>query len=592
MIPLVRSKTTGGTGAYHIGTKTQVDIGDFDEWCLAGLSVQGRWNAVADSNGTIRLLRDPALAEEAYRICVKPKDILIHASTETGVIRAFATLLQMEADGNIPCVEISDSPRLSYRGLLLDCSRHFIPVDTIKKIIDCMMLLKMNTLHLHLSDDHGWRIKLDAFPALCREHDQFYTKEQLQDLVKYAHDRAVEIIPEIDIPGHASAFLSRYPEYSCTGEPVETATEGGIYDHILCAGKDEVFAAIEKILEEVTALFPSRYFHIGGDEVPKEQWERCPCCKQRMVDEQIETLEGLQGYFTKRVSSILAACGKTAIAWNDTLLADGKSAAGIIQYWSPDVSDTAMLRYIEQGGKFIFSNCYKCYLNFDSSLLPLKKVYETVQQIGEKPCSDYSGYVGAECALWTENISSEEDLEHALFPRILAFAENCWLGSGEYKDFTARAEVLCTCLRERGVTATEREMWDPEDERRLAGVKKYMNTLLISRQKREGIASAVKTVNRSQIKNFASEFLKPSDIPAIMKMLGGENPDQPKAETSDVKELCAYEKKHLDFMRKIAPECMVLLKSQKPFLIERGESVALYGGGARKTQKGGTGSGD
>lgn len=281
---------------------------------------------------------------------------------------------------------------------------------------------------------------------------------------------------------------------------------------------------------------------------------------------------------------MLAARGKTAIAWNDTLLADGKSAAGIIQYWSPDVSDAAMLRYIEQGGKFIFSNCYKCYLNFDTCLLPLKKVYETDQQIGEKPCSGYPGYVGAECALWTENISSEEELERALFPRILAFAENCWMGSSDdYENFTARAEALCTRLKKEGVTATEREMWDPEEGRRLAGVKRYMNEILISRQKKEGTASAVKAVNRLQIKNFAAEFLKPTDIPAIMKMLGGENSAQLQSETSDTKEQCAYEKKHLDLMTSIASECMVLLKNQKPFLIEKGESVALYGGGARKT---------
>lgn len=234
MIPQTRSKITGGTSTYHTGTKMQVDVGDFEEWCLAGFFLWSRWNVSVGRNGTIKLQRDPKLAEEGYRIYVKPEEILISASTEAGVIRAFATLLQLEDGGTIPCGEISDSPRLSYRGLLLDSSRHFIPVDTIKRIIDCMMLLKMNTLHLHLSDDHGWRIKLDAFSVLCGERDLFYTKGQLIDLVKYAHDRAIEIIPEIDVPGHASAFLSRYPEYSCTGEPVEAATEGG-YMTIFCA---------------------------------------------------------------------------------------------------------------------------------------------------------------------------------------------------------------------------------------------------------------------------------------------------------------------------------------------------------------------
>ncbi|MDR0910858.1 MAG: family 20 glycosylhydrolase, partial [Spirochaetaceae bacterium] len=210
---------------------------------------------------------------------------------------------------------------ITHRGFHLDCARHFYAVDEVKKIINEAAIAGANVFHWHLTDDQGWRIESKQFPKLQAINPEYYTQNDLKAVVDFADTKGVEVIPEIELPGHTRSLLVAYPEFSCTGESVELATKGGIYDVILCPGKDSMFAFLEELLNEVCALFPGLRFHIGGDEAPKNKWHDCPDCRKRMEQEGLQDYEDLQGYFTNRVNAIIKKNGKKAICWNDSLVA-------------------------------------------------------------------------------------------------------------------------------------------------------------------------------------------------------------------------------------------------------------------------------
>ena len=363
--------------------------------------------------------------------------------------------------------------KYSYRSLHLDCARHFFSVETVKKVIEGISYGNMNVLHWHLSDDHGWRIESKKFPKLHESSGQYYTQDQIREIVEYARERGIDVIPEIDMPGHNLALLSAFPEYSCKGEPVTPAKARGVYKTILCAGKENVYSFIEELLEEIIPLFDSQYFHIGGDEAPKEEWKECPHCKAKMKELGLTSYEDLQGYFTARVCEILKKHAKTPICWNDALLACNLPEGIIVQYWTIDYAKE-MRDYVAKGGKWIYSDMFELYLDYPHSMIPLKKVYEFephFYKYGIPKCKNDmieaqdtpSGLLGFEACTWTEHIDNEKDLCEHIFPRVYALAErvNGQLHT-DYENFKERVREKTRLLDRAGIPYTKEEWWDPK----------------------------------------------------------------------------------------------------------------------------------
>ena len=304
---------------------------------LTGLSIESTYNNSAASKIIFSL--DSLMkngGEESYELTVSANIIKVTAPAEEGLFRGMQTIFQLippedKADKNktsigIACCNISDSPAFTWRGLNLDCARHFMSKDFIKRYIDILAYFKFNKLHWHLTDDQGWRIEIKKYPLLTKvgawrkESDGsiyggFYSQEDIKEIVAYAKSRFITIVPEIEMPGHCLASLASYPQNSCTGGPFEVGTAWGVINDVYCAGNDSTFVFLENILDEVTALFPGNYVHIGGDEVPKFRWKECPKCQARIKTEHLKNEDELQSYFIKRISNYLYSKGKNVIGW-------------------------------------------------------------------------------------------------------------------------------------------------------------------------------------------------------------------------------------------------------------------------------------
>jgi len=436
---------------------------------------------------------------EAYELNVNKDKIVINASYEKGIFYGIQTLIQLiypntqksnqDEIGKIKFtgVEIQDAPRFQWRGFMLDESRHFFGKETVKKILDIMASLKLNTFHWHLTDDQGWRIEIKKYPKLTevgsrrkgtnlsthrvyinssenKENDGipvmgFYTQEEIKEIVDYATQRYISIVPEIDLPGHTMALLASYPELGCTGGPFEVGTQFGIYRDVLCVGKELVFECIEGILSEVIDLFPSVYIHIGGDEAPRTRWKKCPDCQSRMVEEKIENVDGLQSYFTNRISEFLIAHGKKVVSWNETI--DKHLNKGVYcQYWNGKREE--ILNELKKGRKVIISEMKYNYFNYPYKLNSLKNTYRFDPIPEELSEHFYENIMGIEACIWTELIKDEERLEWQLFPRLFATAEIGWTQkiNKNYEDFEQRLVLLLKDLDKRGITYASKEEYE------------------------------------------------------------------------------------------------------------------------------------
>lgn len=337
MIPSIHGKEKREAGMFDLPECLNVQIEGLEAYCVEAFAERAGRNyqiskTTASDNGeqkektqdagrekpVICIRKKESMPEEAYELTVSETGIQIAAATERGTIWALTTVYQNLKDNQIPYMDVSDSPKCAYRGISLDCARHFFDVDAVKKIIDALSIAKMNVLHWHLADDQGFRIESRKFPKLMEVSGDYYTQEEIREVVQYAKLRGVEIVPEIDVPGHVSAILAAYPQYSCSGRQVKVAKCGGIYPVILCAGKEDVYIFLEELFEEVFPLFESDRFHIGGDEAPKVEWKKCPHCNAVMKAKGYTDYEHLQGYFARRISEILKKHGKTPICWNET----------------------------------------------------------------------------------------------------------------------------------------------------------------------------------------------------------------------------------------------------------------------------------
>ena len=419
---------------------------------------------------------DSSLKSEAYQLAVTPEQIQIKASDIKGFFYALQTirlLLPSAVEGNrqveniqwsIPAVTIQDEPRFGYRALMLDAARFFIPKENVLRIIDCMGMLKINTLHFHLTDDNGWRLEIKKYPRLTevgawrvnrmdvpfyfRRNAEpgeptpiggFYTQEDIKEMVSYAADRQIEIIPEIDMPAHSNAALAAYPQLACpvvdTYIGVIPGLGGSNSGVIYCAGKDTVFTFLQDVLDEVMAIFPSRYIHLGGDEAQKGYWKKCPLCQERIKKEHLANEEDLQGYFMKRISDYVRSKGREVIGWDELTNSSFLPEGVIIQGWRG--FGAAALKAAEKGHQFIMTPARIMYLiryqgpqwfepqtYFGNNTLKDVYDYEPVQKDWTPQAA--SLLMGVQACMWTEFCNSPADVDYLLFPRLSALAEVAW----------------------------------------------------------------------------------------------------------------------------------------------------------------------
>jgi hexosaminidase len=443
------------------------------------------------SHGDIRLIIDTAgtWRPEEYRLNVSKRMVELRAESPEGLFRGIQTLRQLfppmiESDTTIndvawvlPCVSITDYPRFSWRGMHLDVSRHFFDVDFIKRYIDILAMHKLNIFHWHLVDDQGWRIEIKKYPLLTevgawrvdREdkpwdsrpaqkpgekatYGGYYTQEEIKDIVAYAAERYITVVPEIEMPAHVGSALAAYPEYSCTGGPF-TVPPGGVWPitDIYCAGKDETFAFLEDILTEIMELFPSPYIHIGGDEADKTEWRKCPRCQARIRKEGLKDEEELQSYFVKRIERFLSSKGRKLIGW-DEILQGGLAPEATVMSWQGFEGGTAAAR---SGHDAVMTPSSYCYFNVYQGdpatepvsfrgLLTLKKVYSFEPVPPALTPEEASHIIGAQGCLWTEFVTDGERAEHMILPRLTALSEVMWTPAGErnWEDFSLRLRTM------------------------------------------------------------------------------------------------------------------------------------------------------
>ena len=516
LIPAPRGSVHMQVGSVKLPETVSVSLGDFAPWCLEAFAARLDGHVETAENGFITL-KKADIAKEGYKLTVTKDGITVEAADESGAVWALTTVTELTAEGEaLPIVTIEDAPHYGHRGLSLDCSRHFFTADEVKKVIDQMTRVKLNVLHWHLVDDQGWRIECKTLPLLHETTGTYYTQEEIRSVIEYARVRGMEIIPEIDMPGHTRSMIAAYPHLSCFGEKTELCQFGGIFEKILCPGKDETFEFIEKLLTEVCALFPDDRFHIGGDEAPKTEWKKCPHCKARMEALGLTDYEDLQGYFTKRVVAILKKHGKRAVCWNDVLESKDVDTGNIIQYWTAQ-HEAPVPAFIERGGKVIFSNMSALYFDYPHGINSLNKVYHYQPVVMGKSYADSPNMLGYEAALWSEQVETPEHLEELLFPRLYAVSEIAWNEAGDYADFEHRAEKKIEIAAKQGVNCMTKDGWNPEGEARVQSAATFIAHMMNPGGIGTPHTDAEREMVRPVIEKFAQIWFRPQDVPEMMK---------------------------------------------------------------------------
>ena len=435
---------------------------------------------------------------EGYTIVVDNSKVSITGGSAAGLFYGIQTLRKALPVGKyssveLPAATIVDYPRFGYRGMHLDIARHFQDIDFIKKYIDLLALHNINTFHWHLVDDQGWRVEIKKYPLLTTisttrketvigrnsgvwdgkpyGKGMFYTQEELREVVAYAAERHIDIIPEIDMPGHMVAVLAAYPELGCTGGPYDVWTIWGVSEDLLCAGNDQTIEFCKDILDEIVDIFPYEYIHIGGDECPKVRWEECPKCQARIESEHLHNTtakspeEALQGWFMRQMSDHLAQYGKTVIGW-DEILDGGLAPNATVMSWRGTEGGLAA---VKSGHNAIMTPGGYCYLDSYQDAphtqpmafgpyMPLEKVYSYNPREGLNREQAQLIY-GIQGNLWVEYIPTEEMVEYMIYPRILAIAEIGWSNPAErdYPAFRQRATKAVNKLRAKGYNAFDLE---------------------------------------------------------------------------------------------------------------------------------------
>jgi hexosaminidase len=478
-------------GSFNIDNQTQISVDNSQEMFKLGVFLANAIKTfsnlniaivpkslVKSSQNTIQIITDLTVQQnEGYKISITPNEIKIIAKNGVGIFYAIQTLTQLlpteHSNGfTISCLEIEDYPRFQWRGMHLDVCRHFFPVEFVKKYIDILAMYKMNTFHWHLTEDQGWRIEIKKYPKLTevgawrketagdgKKHGGFYTQEQIKEVVAYAKERYINVLPEIEMPGHAKAALASYPEYSCTGGPFDVETTFGVFDDIYCAGNEKTFKFLEDILDEVIPLFPYEYIHIGGDEAPKTRWEKCDKCQQRIKAEGLKDEHELQSYFIQRIEKYINSKGKKIIGW-DEILEGGLAPNASVMSWRGVEGGIAAAKMKHNAVMSPTDFCYFDYYQAKSGepkaiggFLNLEKVY-SYEPVPDSLSEEEAKYIiGVQANMWTEYIETPGHVEYMLLPRLCALSETAWSpkGSKNFEDFSKRILHNCEILSSKKI---------------------------------------------------------------------------------------------------------------------------------------------
>lgn len=495
----IKSGTFDAAGAdFHYPEAADEGTKNIIEAFASQLSLVSGKESVA-GNGTSRegfvFILDEGMPEEAYSLKIGRKAVETRASSLRGFNYAIQTIKQMlpaeifsdaEASGlewTLPCAVINDAPRFGYRGMHMDVSRHFFGMDMVKRYLDIMEVHKLNTLHWHITDDQGWRIEIKKYPKLTEigsvrketlvghlfESEVYdgtpygegcwFSQEQIREIIDYAAAKGIEIIPEIDLPGHMLAALAAYPHLGCTGGPYDVWGRWGVADEVLCAGNEETMVFLENVLAEVAELFPSEYVHIGGDECPKVYWEKCPKCQAKIRELGLKDTDGfqaehyLQSYVMKRMASFLEGKGKKVIGWDEILEGEVADNATVMS-WRGTAGGVKAAR---MGHDVIMTPNTFFYLDYYQSLdkeneplaiggyLPVEKCYSYEPMADGMTEEEVKRILGVQANLWTEYITSDDQLEYMLLPRLAALSEVQWChkDNKDWERFLDSADDFC-----------------------------------------------------------------------------------------------------------------------------------------------------
>ena len=447
--------TLNSKTSFAIGKNQRADLKKVAAYFQSKILYSTGYNLNIKNSGSLNAIslqidKSLKIGNEGYQLTVTPKKVIVKAKTPQGIFYGMQSVMQLlppqiesetiidNVAWEIPCVEIKDEPAYGYRGMMLDVCRHFHDVEFVKKQLDIMAMFKMNYFHWHLTDDHLWTIEIKKYPRLAEVgsvrrnadgsiHRGFYTQEQIKEVVAYAAERYITVIPEVELPGHALAALTAYPEYSCTGGPFELRNKWGVEDNVYCAGNDKTFEFLQDILEEVIPLFPGKFFHIGGDECPKVRWNECPKCQKRIKNENLKDAHELQSYFIHRIEKIILAHGKSMIGW-DEILEGGLAPSATVMSWRGEEGGIAAA---SMGHDVIMTPSKWMYIDHGQGAvetepiairfgLPLEKTYSYDPKSPKIPENLRHHVLGAQCNMWTEYAVTPEYTEYLLYPRMLA----------------------------------------------------------------------------------------------------------------------------------------------------------------------------
>lgn len=439
-----------------------------------------------------------SLSKEEYIIEIADGKIGISYSCIEGKYYADLTLsfIKNQFGDSVPSIVIHDKPRFAYRGFMIDCARHFFTVEELKKMIAAAAMFKLNVFHWHLSDDQGFRVELDSHKELVnigsvrqssdfgkkhinKPYSGFYTKKDIQAVISFCNERCIDIIPEIDFPGHSSAILAALPELCCLNKKVKVKTSAGIFKDILCAGNEKTYNLLYDVFDEISELFPGEFIHIGGDETPKNQWKSCRECKKAMAENSLKNEEALQAFMQNKIADCIMKKNKKCIAWNDSLKGKNLNKNIIIQLWLDKKGLTK--KFAGGGGKIIVSDFYKYYADYPYGMTPLKKTYSfnPIHARGLKAKND-NNILGVEAAIWTEYVENINRMGYMCFPRFCAVAETGWSYNRikDYSSFKLRLKKIEPMITEKGITPARLTACDPNIFKRLSEVISFFNNVL------------------------------------------------------------------------------------------------------------------
>lgn len=488
-------------------------------------------NAVSKIQFRLLHVNSAYWSNEKYKLTITENNITIEHGSNLGLLNGIHTLLQIIPVENntvikLPCLQIDDEPKYAWRGMHLDCARHFFPVSFVKKYIDYLAMYKFNTFHWHLTDDQGWRIEIKKYPKLTevgawrngsmvghyseqkfddKLYGGFYTQEEIKEVVAYATKRHITIVPEIEMPGHAVAALASYPEYSCTGGPFEVGKIWGVLDDVFCP-KEETFTFLENILSEVIALFPSEYIHIGGDESPKVRWKVCPHCQALIKKEGLKDEHELQSYFIQKIEKFVNSKGREIIGW-DEILEGGLAPNAAVMSWRGTEGGIAAAKQKHFVVMTPGSHCYFDYYQGEpkneplaiGGYIPVEKVYSFNPTPKELNQEEAKYILGAQANVWTEYMEDAQKVEYMVFPRIMALSEVLWGTSNpeKYTNFQNRMIQQFPALDKKGINYSKAIF--------------EITTKVNPSSKGEGVLFELKSANDSKKIKFTNDGTTPSN---------------------------------------------------------------------------------